>query len=370
MTSAAHGQTYQAQVFEQPGQPLVTRQFEHPILKNGEVLVRVLCCTLCGSDLHTYTGRRSAHTPLILGHEILGEVQELGPSAPIQDLRGEELRIGDRVTWTVAASCGDCFYCQNDLPQKCESLLKYGHQCCDSAHPLSGGLAEMCQLAAGTGILKVPAALPDLVACSANCATATVAAAIRCSGSCAGKTILIQGAGLLGLTLSAMASVQGATQIIVVDINDERLQRARKFGATETFNLNEGPTALREFVKQQTADRGVDLAFEMSGASGAFELGIENLRLGGHYLLLGAVRSVGITAIEPEQLVRRVLTIQGIHNYTPRDLVTAIDFLAVHHGRFPFLKLVAKKFPLSSADEAFRYMIDQHCIRVAVQHTI
>lgn len=365
MTSA-----YQAQVFEQVGQPLVTRYFARPKLREGEVLVRVLCCTLCGSDLHTFTGRRTAHTPLILGHEILGEVQELGPNTPIRDLRGEELKLGDRVTWTVAASCGDCFYCQNDLPQKCESLLKYGHQCCDSARPLSGGLAEICHLAAGTGILKVPAIVPDLVACSANCATATVAAAIRSSGSCAGKSILIQGAGLLGLTLSAMASVQGASRIIVVDINDDRLQLAKRFGATDTLNLNDEPRALQELVKRLTADRGVDLAFEMSGASGAFEVGLANLRLGGHYLLLGAVRSVGTTAIEPEQIVRRMLTIQGIHNYTPRDLVTAVDYLAAHHNRFPFLELVAKNFSLSSAEEAFRYMIDRQCIRVAVQHSI
>ena len=84
---------------------------------------------------------------------------------------------------------------RDELPQKCEQLFKYGHERITPAHPLSGGLAEFCHLALGTPILPVPDALPDLVACPVNCATATVAAALRAAGGCRGRSVLVQGAG-------------------------------------------------------------------------------------------------------------------------------------------------------------------------------
>ena len=89
-----------------------------------EAVVTVECCTLCGSDLHTVSGRRSAATPLILGHEILGRIVSVGPG--LRDHRGRPLQIGDRVTWSICVSCGECFFCRAGIPQKCKSLLKYG----------------------------------------------------------------------------------------------------------------------------------------------------------------------------------------------------------------------------------------------------
>ncbi|MCH8892175.1 MAG: alcohol dehydrogenase catalytic domain-containing protein [Chloroflexi bacterium] len=159
-----------AMVFEAPGQPLELRQFDLPELKPGEILAKVRMTTLCGSDLHTFQGDRGTPTPTILGHEILGTVAELPSGEPITDAFNQPLSIGDRITWSVAVHCGDCFFCRHNLPQKCEQLFKYGHEAIDPIHPLSGGLAEYCHLAPGTAIVRVPEVLPDQVACPANCA--------------------------------------------------------------------------------------------------------------------------------------------------------------------------------------------------------
>jgi alcohol dehydrogenase len=164
-------ETSRAMVFCGPGQPLELRRFGLPRLAEGEVTVRVTCCTLCGSDVHTVEGRRATPLPTVLGHEIVGRVAQLPPGREVCDHEGTPLAIGDRVTWTVAASCGVCFFCREGLPQKCERLFKYGHQAISERHPLSGGLAEFCHLAAGTAIFRLPPELSDTVACPANCAT-------------------------------------------------------------------------------------------------------------------------------------------------------------------------------------------------------
>jgi len=199
-------ETSRAMVFHEAGRPLELKRYPLPRLAEGEVLVRITCCTLCGSDVHTYEGRRSAPLPTILGHEIIGQVAQLPPGPEVRDHQGVPLDLGDRITWSVAASCGGCFFCNDGLPQKCKGLFKYGHERISERHQLSGGLAEHCHLAAGTAIFRLPSELSDAVACPANCATATVAAAMRYSGDQRDRVVLIQGAGMLGLTAAAMAT--------------------------------------------------------------------------------------------------------------------------------------------------------------------
>src|SRR5690606_7982528 len=144
------------------------------------------CCTLCGSDLHTLQGKRDVPVPTILGHEVVGRVADWGGTAPPVDLVGAPLGHGDRGTWAIAASCGVCFFCLRGIPQKCESLFKYGHEQLAERHLLSGGLATHCHLTKNSAVLQLPEELPDKVASPANCATATVAAALRVAGGCQG----------------------------------------------------------------------------------------------------------------------------------------------------------------------------------------
>ena len=350
-------------VFHGPGEPLEFRAVRVPVLEPGEALVRITWCTLCGSDLHTYQGRRSTPTPTILGHEILGRIEHLGPGDPLRDIAGHVLEPGDRVTWTIAASCGECFYCTHGLPQKCKQLFKYGHERITDERILSGGLAEYCRLARGTGVLRLPDAVPDAVACPVNCATATVAAALRVGGGCDGDTVLVQGAGMLGLTACAMARANGACHVIACDVDSKRLDLARRFGATECVT----PDAVEDAVGKTTAGRGVDLALELSGAPEAMVAGLDLLRIGGRYVLVGAVFPGPDLAVSPERVIRRLLSVHGIHNYTPGDLADAVDFLAHHHAEYPFEELVSEIFPLSEVASAFDRALETRALRIAVR---
>ena len=325
------------------------------------------CCTLCGSDLHTYQGHRSTPTPTILGHEILGRIEALGPGNSVQDYTGRSARVGDRVTWSIVSSCGSCFFCECDLPQKCERLFKYGHQQVTGEHALSGGLAEYCHLAPGSTLIRLPDELSDEVACPVNCATATVAAALRVASGCRDAVILIQGVGMLGLTACAMAHSRGAREVIACDLEPRRLELARRFGATRCVTVTEDTSELSATVEELTSGRGVDLALELCGAASALETGLPLLRTGGRYVLVGAVFPGPPFSASAEMIVRRLLTIQGIHNYAPRDLADAVEFLTRHQHHYPFSELVSDTFSLDQAEEAFQYAIGTRSRRVAVK---
>ena len=359
--------TSRAMVFNGPDQTLQLEEYPLPNLQAGEVLVQISLSTLCGSDLHTYAGHRSTPCPTILGHEILGQVAALPDDSGVCDASGRPLEAGDRITWSIAASCRQCFFCQRSIPQKCERLFKYGHELITDRHPLSGGLADYCHLAAGTTIVRVPVELPDSVAAPANCATATVAAALRVAGDCANQVVLIQGCGMLGLTAAAMARSRGAREVIVTDIDAVRLQLGNRFGATQTACVDSSIDELRGTVWQLTEERGVDIALELSGSSDAAESAIDLLRIGGRLVLVGAVFPGRPVALNAETVVRKLLNIQGMHNYTPADLVTAIEFLAVHHGDYPFSELVETGYSLAEAGAAFQHALETGTFRVAVQ---
>lgn len=317
-----------------------------PQLHPGESLVRVTACTICGSDLHTWTGRRGGPLPSILGHEIIGTVVECCIEA--NDTR---IQVGDRVTWSVAASCGSCHRCASGIPQKCDSLLKYGHENCDEI-PLSGGLSEYCVLRRGTTVVPIPKNLQDEVACPASCATATVSAAMRLVGSLAGKRVLISGAGMLGLTTSAFANAANASDVVVCDIDGQRLQRATAFGATRLVSAIDNDD--------------FDAVFEMTGNAAVVTQCIEAATVGGTVALVGSVSPSDPVAIDPERVVRRLLTIRGVHNYVPDDLTTAVSFLAQNHERFPFADLVEATFPLSESEQALNYAESVRPVRVAI----
>ena len=123
--------TAQAAVYEAPHGPFVLKSYPLRAARAGEVLVRVLMATICRSDIHSYEGRRPNPCPGILGHEIIGVIEEIGASVD-QDMRGDTLRLGDRVTWSEYFG-GDSYYRDvHDLPQKCQGVRKYGHDLADS----------------------------------------------------------------------------------------------------------------------------------------------------------------------------------------------------------------------------------------------
>lgn len=304
----------------------------------GEVLVRIELATVCGSDLHSVGGRRPSPAPGVLGHEQVGTVLAVGPDAP-RCVDGTPVTPGLRVVWSVTASCGSCDRCARDLPQKCRRLRKYGHEPLDAAAPLTGGFATHAVLWPGTAVVAVPAAVPDVVAAPASCATATVAAALRAGGALDGRRVLVTGAGMLGVTAAAMAAAAGA-EVTVLDPDPVRRAAAVRFGAVPDGGHGGVPD-------------GVDVAVELSGAPDAVRTCLASLGTGGTAVLAGSVSPGDPVPLDPERVVRGLHTVVGVHNYRPADLQAAVDFLAAHHDRHPFSDLVGGRFGLDELDRAF-----------------
>ncbi len=351
-----------AAIFSGQGQPFRLEEFPVPKPGPGEVLVEITCSTICGSDLHTWHGRRQEPTPCVLGHEIVGRIVAFGAKTPRVDLRGEALTEGDRITWTIAASCGDCFFCRRGLPQKCEHLFKYGHNAIAPGREFSGGFAECCILTVGTGIVKLPDSLSDALAAPANCAVSTVAAAMRLAGPLEGSTVTVLGCGVLGMNAVAMARFLGAEKVIACDIVPGRSGIAGRFGATHFTT----PATLFETTRDLTDGRGTDIAFEFSGASTAVSAAISATRTGGTAVIAGITTPGSEVKLDANDLVRRMLTIRGLHNYGPGDLVSAVDFLSAGADGLPFAELAGGEFALREIERAFNDSSSRPGLRTAL----
>ncbi|PAY15739.1 alcohol dehydrogenase [Rhodopirellula sp. SM50] len=349
-------QTCRAAVFHQAGQPLSVEAFPRPSLLAGEALVRIRLCTICGSDLHTLKGLRIEPTPSILAHEVVGEIVELADPGPT-DVDGQPLEIGDRVTWSVCVSCFECDRCRSGMPQKCRQLVKYGHSVAAGREALSGGLAEYILLRRGTTIARLPAELPDEVASPINCATSTVAAAYRMAGDVFDQRILIFGAGMLGLTAVALGKESGAKQVTICDVDPQRLELAKRFGATDTISVESIGSLESSF----------DVIVECSGSPDAIETACRLGDVGARVVLVGSVMESRPVQLDPTSIVRKWMSIVGVHNYAPVDLRSAIDFISRCHHKYPFAKLVARTFDLSETNAAIEYSIQHRPIRVAVR---
>lgn len=342
--------TRRAILFSGSNQPLELIRFPSPKPSGSELLVRVRCCTLCRSDLHTHAGRRIEPMPTVLGHEIVGSIEAFGADAPRTDSAGTPVQVGDRVTWAVAVGCGTCFYCNDDLPQKCERPFKYGHGRTDRQQPLGGGLADCILLVPGTFWLRVPNEVPDEIAAPVNCATATAAAMLRAGGAIEGRTVLVLGSGVLGVTACAMARSAGAKLVIVGDPFPACRDRAIDFGATQAFSITE----LTDGVRNATSGRGADLVLELAGTADSVRTAYSLVRTGGTIVLAGTVAPVGTIEFDPEQFVRRMLTVRGVHNYHPRDLIAALGFLAGPGRKYPWTSLIVARHSLENTEQAFK----------------
>ncbi|RWA16748.1 hypothetical protein MELE44368_05905 [Mycolicibacterium elephantis DSM 44368] len=296
-----------------------------PDLRDGETLVRVRLATVCGSDLHTVGGRRPAPCPSVLGHEAVGDVVAAGHNAPAT--------VGQRVVWSVTVACGECTRCRSGRTAKCLSVRKIGHEPFDGDWALSGAYAEHIVLPAGATVVPVPARLPDAVAAPAACATATVMAALEPAGNLTGRRVLICGAGMLGVTAAAACTDAGA-QVSITDVDIRRLHSARHFGAAP--------------------DRGdpVDVAIDFSGSSDAVSDALARLDIGGVLVVAGSVLPSPPVPVDPETVVRRWLTITGVHNYEPRHLRAAVYFLDRTSDVYPWSAAVAEPLPFDAVADA------------------
>jgi len=347
------------------------RIVQYPLsrVEKGGILVRVTCCTICGSDVHSWSGRRKAPLPIVLGHEIVGEIAELGEGRT-HDSADRPLRIGDRVTWTIMESCGRCFFCrQEGLPMKCRHLRKYGHDSCEKPPHFKGGFAEYCYIGPGACVLKIPERVTDEMAAPANCALATVVAGWEAGHLKPLENVLILGAGALGFYAAAFARHAGCKRVLVADVNDLRLSLVPKFGATDVLNIK--GTAEEEVVdgvRDLTDGRGVDIVLEVAGAPELIPVGLKCLRTGGRLVEIGNSFPNALFTYDACDIVWRRLSLIGVHNYDTRHLQGGLDLLEQTRERFPYHEIVTHRVSLDEINEGLRTAQSGAAIRVAVRN--
>lgn len=362
-----------AAVWHGPAEGFRLTELPLPALGLGEVLVETRAATLCGSDLHTVAGERETPVPTVLGHEMVGVVVDA--RGPVRTYDGREVVPGMRISWSVGAACGSCVRCRRGLPQKCRTLRKYGHEAITGDWQLSGGLASHCHLRPGTAIVAVPDALPDEVVAPANCATATIVSAARRVALTmvtppdprnGGEHVVIQGCGMLGLTAIAYVRSRGAGMITACDVAPVRRSWARRCGADAVT----APEDLHETVAELTGGEGAEVVLDLSGNSAAVRAALDLLAIGGRLGLVGSVFPSPAIEVDPEMIVRRLLTVAGIHNYGPGDLATAVDFLDRMADRDLFRGFVPETFPLAGIDDAVAHAGRERPPRVGIDPRI
>lgn len=340
-----------AWVFEAPGAGFVLKEFQLPELKEGEILVENICCTICKSDLHTFFGRRASPVPSILGHEIVGRVIKL-PGPPVLYYDGSPVEVGDKITWALVVSCGNCMYCKNGYPQKCISLKKYGHREISGSHQLSGGFATHTHLLKGTSVFKLPENINNQVLAGLNCSWATAACVLKNAGNIAGKNILITGCGMLGLIATAMCRHYGAKTIICIDKNEERLKLSSYFGTDLPVKWDTCLSKTESRINKFIEGGQIDIIMEMSGSNDAINLGFSLAGIASGLVLAGSVSPVADIKINPENIVRKLTMVKGVHNYSPDDLNFAISFLNNTKHKFPFESLTGSHYSFYEINKA------------------
>ena len=351
--------TARAAVLTAFGQPLEIRELAVGKPEPAALTVRVLASTICGTDVHFWRGEGNSHwrLPVVLGHEIVGEVAAIGAGAEVDSL-GEPLAIGDRVVWTHGP-CGHCHNCTvAKHPEWC-SNIKMGHSHPISEPPFMGGtFAEYSYVWPSSGRVKVPDGVADGWACAASCVLRTVISAFETLGAIDERhTVVIQGAGPLGLFATAIASLKQPRRLVVVGAPAERLELATEWGADEVVDItvDRTPEERRRRVRDAVGARGADVALELSGGRGAFAEGIELLGDGGRYMVVGTIGG-GSQEVNAPMIVWKALTIFSNKSAFTDSYAAAIQFLARHRDRFDWNRMLSRTYPLERTTEALESM--------------
>ncbi len=337
-------------------------------LKEGEVLVEITLATVCGSDVHTWLGHRPFPTPCILGHEMVGKILKLGDSIK-EDFHGEPLKIGDRIVWSMTVGCkqDDCFFCMNNLPQKCIRLFKYGHEKSDVEPHFSGGFAKYIILKKNSDIFKIHDRLKDAEVAPLMCAGACVLNGLQLAKFSKCKYLIVQGCGALGLYACAFGKKLGAEKVIAIDKTESRLDIAKQFGADYTIVLKNREECIQK-INEITESRGADYVVEVSGDPFAIELGIDMIRIGGKYVLLGAIYPDSNFTIDSSKVIRNSIQLIGLHNYGPENLGMALKLVLDTKTEYPYEKMVGPVFDFNGegVEKAFHALDTKKSIRPAI----
>lgn len=351
--------------------PLAIEEVELAGPGEREVLVQVKAAGLCHSDLSTINGDRPRQMPMVLGHEAAGVVVECGPGV-------SDLKAGDHVVMVFAPSCGECIACKEGHPGRCEPGQK-----ANGAGTLLGGairlsqkgqtvyhhvgvsaFAEYCVVHRGS-LVKIDDRLPFDEAALFGCAVLTgVGAALNTARVFPGARVAVVGLGGVGLNALFGAQVAGAAQIVAIDVHDDKLQLAKKLGATDAVNAKD-PDAIQK-VKELTGG-GVDFGFEMAGSVQAMELAYRVTRRGGTTVTAGLPHPDARWPLQHVNLTAEERTIKGSYVGScvpPRDMPRYIELY--RKGKLPVNTLMSDHIALERINEGFDKLASGHTVRQIV----
>jgi len=351
-----------AAVFHQPGQPFRLDSLDLDPPRAGEVLVKVSAAGVCHSDWHLMTGATKHATPVVPGHEGAGIVEAVGPGV-------KRVRPGDHVALSWAPACGECFYCLNDRPSLCETYVGpiWDGVMLDGTTRLSKGgqpvyhfsaLACFAEYCVVPQVCCVPLSqdIPLEIAALIGCAVTTgVGAALNTAKVKPGSSVVVFGAGGVGLSVVMGAKLAGASRLIVVDKVEAKLDIAKAFGATEVVMA--GPRAVNE-IKALTQGRGADYVFEAIGIPAVQEQALEATRKGGMLVLVGISPMGSATNLPGAIIARQEKTIAGSYygSANPaRDFPLYAEFY--RNGQLDLGRLVSRRYPLEKINEAYADML-------------
>jgi D-arabinose 1-dehydrogenase-like Zn-dependent alcohol dehydrogenase len=349
-----------AAVLEEYNRPLKIQEYPIPEVELGGILVRIEMAGICGTDVHQWRGELGLKAPLpnIPGHETVGRIVKLGGDS-MRDCAGEELHIGDRMMW-AHVSCGSCFWCTiAHQPTICPNRVLYGIRHSNAYPHLTGGFAEYEYIMPGTEMIKVPEELLNEEVIGVGCAFRTVVSAFeRLRGVGTQESVVIQGSGPIGLYSTLLAAEGGAGKVIVVGAPKIRLELAKRWGADHIINIEEVPDPsqrLAEILKL-TERRGPDVVVEASGGPTAFREGLEMVRRGGRYLVIGQ-GSLELTAsIVPGMVALKHLEVIGNCSAEIGHYAKALQFIKGKRQKYSFADIVTKKYPLNQINDALAAM--------------
>ena len=325
-----------AMVLEHFGEPMVLKEVPEPAIGPQDILLRVGASGLCATDLKVYDGMvKSVKLPLIAGHESAGEVARIGAEV-------EGWEIGDHGVIHINMACGSCYNCRKGRENYCTSgVRRIGFE-----EP--GGFGEYCRVPA-RNLCKVSKSVPMDQASILSGTMATPLHGIRTQGRLrAGETVGIVGVGGLGIHAVQLAAVMGA-RVIAVDIAEEKLQAARRFGAEETINPLSCDFAAE--IRRLTGGQGADLMVEIVGGSAipaVLEKCVEALRMTGRLLVLGYQYGQQFR-LDPAKMVYDGMEVMGSRSSILQDLMDVISL--VERGKVK--PVIDECFLLEKANEAF-----------------
>jgi S-(hydroxymethyl)glutathione dehydrogenase/alcohol dehydrogenase len=352
-------ETMHAAILERAPGGLRVERIPVPQPGAGEILVRVRACGVCHTDLHVMKAEVAFPTPAVMGHEIVGTVAALGAG-----VTGPA--VGTRVASAFIMPCGTCPACGTGRDDLCDNFFamnRLNGTLYDGTSRLRradgssiamysmAGLAEYAVVPA-TDVFPLPESLPFEESAILGCAVFTAYGAVRHAADLrGGERVAVIASGGVGTNIIQIAQAFGASQIIAVDVRDDKLQLARDAGATDTVNGANGDAAAR--VRALTDGRGVDVAFEALGLPHTFVQAFDCIRDGGRMVPVGIAAGKTTAPIEITRLVRRELRIIGSYGARTRSDMPEIIRL-VARGLLRPETMITRRFALRDADAAYQ----------------